>query len=120
MGIDSPYECDSQGTYEPHPEDDKHRPLTFQSANGFVFGDGVVSGNPIMTVPTILQTGADMNYITTPGYYHIENNVIANSIANLPELVNGTKYSTAGIIKVEQISILRECNVYKFIAVLQL
>lgn len=103
MGIDSPYECDSQGTYEPHPEDDKHRPLTFQSLNGFVFGDGVVSGNPIMTVPTILQTGADMNYITTPGYYHIENNVVANSIANLPELVNGTKYSTAGIIKVEQI-----------------
>lgn len=103
MGINSPDEYDSQGKYEPHPKDDKNRPLTFQAANGFVFGDGVVSGNPIMTVPTILQADADMDYITTPGYYHIENNVIAGSISNLPSLNDGTKYSTAGIIRVEQI-----------------
>ena len=56
-----------------------------------------------MTAPTILTYGENADELTVPGYYHIENNVIAGSISNLPSLNDGTKYNTAGIIRVEEI-----------------
>lgn len=102
IGVNSP-EDKSSGGYNAHPEADKYRPITFEAPNGFVFGDGKTKGNPIMTAPTILTDGEDANELVVPGYYHIENNVIADSISNLPSLNDGTKYSTAGIIRVEEI-----------------
>ena len=102
IGVNSP-EDKSSGGYNAHPDADKHRPITFEAPNGFVFGDGSTKGNPIMTAPTILTNGEDVNELIVPGYYHIENNVIADSISNLPSLNDGTKYSTAGIIRVEEI-----------------
>lgn len=102
IGVNSP-EDKSSGGYNAHPDADKHRPITFEATNGFVFGDGKTKGNPIMTAPTILTHGENANELTVPGYYHIENNVIADSISNLPSLNDGTKYSTAGIIRVEEI-----------------
>ena len=102
IGVNSP-EDNSSGGYNAHPDADKYRPITFEAPNGFVFGDGSTKGNPIMTAPTILTNGEDVNELIVPGYYHIENNVIADSISNLPSLNDGTKYSTAGIIRVEEI-----------------
>ena len=102
IGINSPAD-NSSGGFNAHPDADKYRPITFEAPNGFVFGDGSTKGNPIMTAPTILTNGEDVNELIVPGYYHIENNVIADSISNLPSLNDGTKYSTAGIIRVEEI-----------------
>ena len=102
IGINSPAD-NSSGGYNAHPDADKYRPITFEAPNGFVFGDGKTKGNPIMTAPTILTYGENADELTVPGYYHIENNVIAGSISNLPSLNDGTKYNTAGIIRVEEI-----------------
>lgn len=102
IGINSPTD-NSSGSYNAHPDADKYRPITFEAPNGFVFGDGKTKGNPIMTAPTILTYGENSDELTVPGYYHIENNVIAGSISNLPSLNDGTKYNTAGIIRVEEI-----------------
>lgn len=102
IGINSPTD-NSSGSYNAHPDADKYRPIMFEAPNGFVFGDGKTKGNPIMTAPTILTYGEDSDELTVPGYYHIENNVIAGSISNLPSLNDGTKYNTAGIIRVEEI-----------------
>lgn len=102
IGVNSP-EDKSSGGYNAHPDADKYRPITFEAPNGFVFGDGQTKGNPIMTAPTILTYGESADELIVPGYYHIENNVIADSISNLPSLTDGTKYSTAGIIRVEEI-----------------
>lgn len=102
IGINSPTD-NSSGGYNAHPDADKYRPITFESPNGFVFGDGRTKGNPIMTAPTILTYGENADELIVPGYYHIENNVIAGSISNLPSLNDGTKYNTAGIIRVEEI-----------------
>lgn len=102
IGINSPTD-NSSGSYNAHPDADKYRPITFEAPNGFVFGDGRTKGNPIMTAPTILTYGENADELIVPGYYHIENNVIAGSISNLPSLNDGTKYNTAGIIRVEEI-----------------
>ena len=102
IGINSPAD-NSSGGYNAHPDADKYRPITFEAPNGFVFGDGSTKGNPIMTAPTILTYGENANELIVPGYYHMESNVVAGSISNLPELNDGTKYNTAGIIRVEEI-----------------
>lgn len=81
----------------PHPESDQRRLLSFESENGFEFNGARAV---LISEPVSIQSGTDLNSITSPGWYYCSPNTVAATVSNTPT-------SLAFYLRVEQAGAMR-------------